>query len=118
MWRPRERNRKRGGGGEERENKYLTLLMSRNTNTKDRHKEGQQRFPPSYSSVLIHFLPKSKDIHGAASCTSHTKIRLNWAFSDNQQVSSTSYIFMELSECISAEQWKEISAESAKNEGK
>lgn len=45
MWWPRERNRKRGGGGEDRENKYLTLLMGKTTNSRDRHREGQQWFP-------------------------------------------------------------------------
>lgn len=45
MWWLRERNRKRGGG-EEREKKYLTLLMSRNANTRERDiKQGQLQFP-------------------------------------------------------------------------
>lgn len=44
MWWLRERNRKRGGG-EERQKKYLTLLMSRDTNTRERdRKPGQHQF--------------------------------------------------------------------------
>lgn len=57
MWWLSKRNRKRGGG-EEREKKYLTLLVNRNTNTRDRDiKQGQHQLPrvilqSSYSSSL------------------------------------------------------------------
>lgn len=100
MWWLRERNRKRGGG-EERQKKYLTLLMSRDTNTRERdRKPGQHQFlkiilQASYSPSL-----NQKTFREL--WTSHTEITLSWVFSYNQELLPTSYILAWLPKCISA----------------
>lgn len=69
MWWLRERNRKRGGG-EEREKKKSPHAVDEQKHKlqRERRKARPASVAQSYSSVLMLFLPKSKDIHRTANC--------------------------------------------------
>lgn len=92
-----EKERRRGKG----EKISHPVGEQKHKHQRQRHKTRPASAPQSYSSVLLLFLPKSKDINGTATCTSLTKI--HWAFSCGQEVLSTSYIFT--LECILQEEW-------------
>lgn len=73
MWWLRERNRKRGGGEEREKKKSHAVDEQKHKLQRERHKARPASVAQSYSSVLILFLPKPKDIHRTANCAHLTQ---------------------------------------------